>query len=257
MACVGRPRLHGSHGNNSGRHDAMARMRERKEKGHTSSNDGAGDCAPRRARADRNAGMDEPKMMPLPTPRGGARGPAEARLAREVPSIGTTEEPLPAAAKGADFKTLQALIAKGIQANEEDGVLLEASLGGAEWSSRDQAEEAEWKEAQLKKRLAEEAAREKEKERAREQRRRQDEERRRKQMEELERELEFEKQHEAELAAETQRRIDSCRREFHAAAAIQAHHRGRRSRAGRPIDVPSKSASWALHLEEYMRRPAY
>merc|ERR1712151_727858 len=141
----------------------------------------------------------------MPTPRGGARGPAEARSARNTTGDRAADEALPKGALNADFKTLQALIAKGIQENEEDGALFEASVGGGGWGKREEFEEAQWRQAQVKKRQAEEAVREKERERAREQRRRQDEERRRRQLEQLERELMDEKRREGRLDDEQQR----------------------------------------------------
>lgn len=199
----------------------------------------------------------------MPTPRGGARGPAEVRNARAMgPSrngggaakASDREDDLPPAAKGADFKTLQALIAKGIQENEEDGALLEASVGGTQWGKREELEMAEWRQAQQKRRQAEEDNKQKERERAREQRRRQDEERRRRQMEELERELMEEKRSEGRLIEEQDRQKELCSREFDAVKKIQAHIRGRRSRAGHTRESPSKSARWELHAEPVIPR---
>jgi len=141
------------------------------------------------------------------------------------------EDPLPANVKGADFKTLQALIAKGIQNSEEDSVLMETSLAGDQWGTKEKNEEMEWRQRLLKKRQDEEAAREKERERAKEQRRRQEEERRRKQMEELEQELLEEKRREQRLVEEKAEEAMLSRKESDAATRIQALYRGRQSRA--------------------------
>lgn len=178
----------------------------------------------------------------MPQPRGGVRGVALARLAR-------TEEPLPPTVVNADFHTLQDMIAKSIQESEEAGALFEASLGGGDWSKREEAEEAEWKQTQQRKREAEAAAREKERASIRAQRRRQDEDRRRQQAQLLERELLEDKHKEAELAEQQEHQRTLCHREFHAAKMIQAYYRGRMSRAGWPSVCPSKTARWDVHTQ--------
>merc|ERR1712014_411212 len=132
------------------------------------------------------------------------------------------------------------MIAKGIQENEEDGALFQASVGGSGWGKKEELEEAQWRQSQIKKRQAEEAVRDKERERAREQRRRQEEERRRRQMEQIERELMEERRREGRIDEEQQRVKNICQREFDAAKRIEAYYRGRRSRAGHPRDSPSK-----------------
>eukprot|EP00746_Dinoflagellata_sp_MGD_P003078 gnl/MRDRNA2_/MRDRNA2_105996_c0_seq1.p1 gnl/MRDRNA2_/MRDRNA2_105996_c0~~gnl/MRDRNA2_/MRDRNA2_105996_c0_seq1.p1 ORF type:complete len:290 (-),score=60.27 gnl/MRDRNA2_/MRDRNA2_105996_c0_seq1:218-988(-) len=180
----------------------------------------------------------------MPQARGGARGIALARLAR-------TEELLPPTVVKADFQTLQDLIAKGIQESEEAGALFEASLGGGEWTSREEAEEAEWKKAEQKKREAEASAREKERASLRAQRRRQDEDRRSRQAEELERELLEEKRQAAQLVEQQEHQRTLCRREFDAATRIQSCYRGRVSRAGRPVLCPSRSSRWEIHARPY------
>merc|ERR1712157_303549 len=113
-------------------------------------------------------------------------------------------------------------------------------------------EEAQWRQSQMKKRQAEEAAREKERERAREQRRRQDEERRRRQMEQIERELMEERRREGRIDDEKVRLKNTCQREFDAAKRIQAHYRGRRSRAGHPTSSPAKNFKWEVHAQPVM-----
>lgn len=228
----------------SDRHDAMARMHDRRGKAHSACSMGeseGGDAVRQQVpgfyskqRPSRGGDVEyhnEPSMLPPPTPRGGGRGPAAARLARTTEDIDTADDPLPPDVKGADFKTLQALIAKGIQNSEEDGVLLETSLGGGEWGIVEDAEEVEWRQKQQRKREAEEATREKERELAREQRRRQEEQRRRQQMEELEREMLEEKRQEMRLVEEQEQQAKACCREPYAATQIQALYRGRQSRA--------------------------
>jgi hypothetical protein len=162
------------------------------------------------------------------------------------------DETLPKGAMGADFKTLQAMIAKGIQENEEDGALFEASVGGADWGRREELEEAEWRQGYMKKRHSEEAARERDRERAREQRRRQDEERRRRQMEQIEQKLMEEKRREGRLDDQQQHVKQLCECEFEAAKHIQARFRGRRSRLGHPIYSPDKKTRWELHEQPLM-----
>jgi len=213
---------------------------------------GYGSSTRHNARAPYTAGSDSmgeparasPTKAP-PTPRGGGRGPAAALAARygspEAPppplappagaGIDSTEEALPPGVKGADFKTLQAMIEKGLQDSEENSILLEASLSGGQWGAREEAEEAEWKRMQQSKREIEAAAREKEHERAREQRRSQDEERRRQQTEDLEREFMEERSQQSQSAKECQR--GTYCRETDAATLIQAHVRGLRSRRAR------------------------
>lgn len=171
-------------------------------------------------------------MQQPPTPRGGARGPAEVRSARAVAGIDSLEDPLPPGAIGADFKTLQAMIEKGLQQGEEDGVTLVSSAGGDEWGTQEQADELEWRQQQQRKREDEAASREKEREHRREQRRADDEERRRQQQEQLERELSEEKQKADALRAGEAREDNSL--EAAAAARIQALYRGRQARAATP-----------------------
>jgi len=263
MACVARPPL-ARHGHGHGmtdRHDAMARMRARREQvpsAYDEADMGAGNTRTHRAR-ERSAsrrGYDQGELdessrfsKTLPSPRGGARGPSEALAARSTPRgyKETNDEPLPPGIQAADFKTLQAMIAKGIQENEEDGILMEASAGGREWGKKEEAEEAEWKEKQRMRREVEASERTKERERASEERKRRDEERRQQQMEELERELQEEKRRGQQQIEEQENLRRLCRREFDAAKRIQAHHRGRRSRTGRPMDSPSGLAQWEPH----------
>jgi hypothetical protein len=89
------------------------------------------------------------------------------------------------------------------------------------------------------------ASRQREKEAAREMRRREDEARRKRQEEELEREeAEESRAREAKQATET-----LCRRQLQAAARIQAHLRGRRSRKGKHITSPMVVAK--LHVEPW------
>jgi hypothetical protein len=154
------------------------------------------------------------------------------------------DECLPPGAQNADFKTLHAMIARGIQDAEVGAEALEKDVppprGG------DDEEERRFRERQRQRREQEAAQREKERELARQKRRREQEERERRQAEELERdEREDLDLKEARVQAEAQ-----CRRELAAAMRIQAHVRGRRSRAGKPLAGCLKAL---LHWEPHMR----
>lgn len=170
------------------------------------------------------------------------RGPAEALSARGEArgsrgylggaDGGATgaDEPLPPGAKGADFKTLQEMIARGIREGETGNAHLEKDVA----LDANDAELRRHREEVKRRREADAAAREKEKEAARERRRREDEQRRRRQTEELEQEeLQVQRQREEHKAVEAR-----CRRELQAAISIQALVRGRKSRAGVPIASP-------------------
>jgi len=173
------------------------------------------------------------------------RGPAEVKAARRGEGGGSAseaEDPLPAGAKGADFKTLQEMIARGIQDAESGASKLEGTIPPV---SEDDAEFRRHRELVKRRQEEELAARQKEREMQRERRRKEEELRQRRQAEQLEREEQEEKQ-----AAEEKRACEvQCRRELAAAVRIQAHSRGRRSRAGVPITSPAVKAQ--LHAQPW------
>ena len=186
--------------------------------------------AERRSKAD----LDEapPRERPARGSSVGAPGaharPESPRSLKASGGVGEHDDPLPAGAQGADFKTLQAMIARGIQDAEKGASQLECKLADDEAGIRRHREE-------LRRRREEElASRQKEREAARQKRRQQDEERRRRQTLELEREEAeaLERKHERD-AIEQQ-----CLLEFRAASRIQATVRGQRSRAGKPVASP-------------------
>jgi len=147
------------------------------------------------------------------------------------------EDELPPGATGADFKTLQEMIAQGIQDSETGASKLEAVL------SDDDADLKRHRELMRKRREQEAAAREKEREAARQRRRREEEEQQRRQKAALEQqqgEEERKRQHREELDHQ-------CRCELAAAIRIQAHWRGRRSRAGTPVEAPAVLAKLHSH----------
>lgn len=152
------------------------------------------------------------------------------------------EEPLPPGVKGADFKTLQDLIARGIQDAEVGSRTLEADIR----DSNEDADLQRHREALRRRREEEAQAKQREKEAAREKRRREDEARRRRMEEELEREERQERQAKGAIAEKEA----ECRREFKAAVRIQARVRGRRSRAGKPTALLAKRAE--MHTEPWM-----
>lgn len=133
----------------------------------------------------------------------------------------------PPGANGADFKTLQQMIAKGIKEAEalaskiEDPRLCRAA--------EDEAEMKRHLEGQRRRRDDEVAARQKERDAVRQKRRREDEERRRRQAEESERQEDNDR-----LAREERERVEVRQRlETAAATRIQSRIRGRQSRAGK------------------------
>lgn len=137
---------------------------------------------------------------------------------------------MPPGIKGADFKTLQDMIAKGIQDAETGATKLEADIR----ASDDEGDLQRHKELQRRKRDEDMAAKQREKDAAKEKRRREDELRRKKLQEEMDREEDEERrQREGNEAIEAQ-----CMRQFRAVVRIQALIRGRRSRAGNHILSP-------------------
>lgn len=176
---------------------------------------------------------------------GRVRGPAEARSARQRGPAGPIDEDeLPAEAKGADFRTLQEMIAKGIVESETLASKMEATPKAVDDSDE---ELRRHREAVRKRREEAEQAKIREREQARLKRQREWEERSRKLQAELDQEEHDElRARESRKEAETQ-----CQREHRAASRIQARVRGRRSRAGHPREVPRVRA--VCHLEPYAR----
>lgn len=171
------------------------------------------------------------------------RGPAEVMSARVVEA---EDDCLPAGAQGADFKTLQAMIARGIQDAETGAVKLEKDIPPL---CAEDEEERRYKERQRQHREQEAEKREKEREQARQKRRREQEELERRQAGELERE-----EHEALSLGESRAKAEAqCRKELAAASRIQAHVRGNRSRAGKPCLIP-RSLRAVLHWEPLMEQ---
>jgi hypothetical protein len=167
------------------------------------------------------------------------RGPNAVKDAR---STAEEDDALPPGAKTADFKTLHAMIARGIQDAEKGASKLEADIPKV-LSDADE-EERRYKERQRQHREQEAAQREKERERARLKRRREEEERQRRQAEELEREEQevlWQREKEAQIKAQ-------CSKEMAAAMRIQARVRGRRSRVGLPSLTPTGLRA-VLHTE--------
>lgn len=172
------------------------------------------------------------------------RGPAEVKSARDSQA---DDDCLPPGAQKADFKTLQEMIARGIQDAETGAVELEADIPAASFFNEDE-EERRFKERQRQRREQEAMQREKEREQARQKRRREQEERERRQAEELERE----EQEETSLKEARAQSEAQCRKELAAAVRIQARIRGRRSRAGKANLTPHSLKS-VLHWEPYIR----
>lgn len=177
------------------------------------------------------------------------RGPAEARSARQRSGAPTNDDDeLPAAAKGADFRTLQEMIAKGIVESETLASKMEATPQVVDDNSE---ELRRHREAVRRRREEAEQAKMKEREQARLRRQREWEERTRK----LQAELDQEEQEELRARESRKEAEAQCQREHRAASRIQARLRGRRSRAGHPREVPKVRA--VCHLEPYARsRPA-
>lgn len=174
-----------------------------------------------RDRAHEASGPETPRSSRV-------RGPAEARHARGEPQTLQAEEALPAAAKGADFATLQSLIAKGIAEAETGASVLEKDV------VLDQSEIKRLAEARSKRLEDDERRRQEERVEARKRRQQEDDERRARQQEELDREEREEQTRRDELSREKAR----CSQEYHAASRIQSRFRGRRSRNGIPIHSP-------------------
>lgn len=179
------------------------------------------------------------------TPRSNrVRGPAEVKTARDNEA---DDECLPPGAQAADFKTLHAMIARGIQDAEAGAAKLEKDVPPAR-SPQDDEEERRYRDRQNQRRRDEEAQRDKERQRAREKRRKEQEERERRQAEELERE----EKEELALREAREHSEAQCRKELKAATRIQSHLRGRWSRMGKTKEV-RMDVKAVLHWESYMK----
>jgi len=204
------------------------------------SNDGSA-RADRSDRGDRHRGSEDSGSRGTRV-----RGPAEVKTARNAEA---DDEDLPPGVQSADFKTLQSMIARGIQDAETGAVKLEKDippLGGED------EEERRWKERQRQRRDQEGRDRENEREKAKQKRRKEQEERERRMVEELEREEREEiSLKEARSHAEVQ-----CRRELAAAVRIQARVRGRISRTGIPCEIPRNTKA-VLHWEPHMNEEQF
>lgn len=170
------------------------------------------------------------------------RAPAEVKTAREVEA---DDDCLPPGVQSADFKTLQAMIARGIQDAETGAVKLEKEIPPLHG---DDEEERRFRERLRQRRDSENAQREKERELARQKRRREQEERERRQAEEMERE----EREELSLREARAQAEEQCRRELAAAVRIQARVRGHRSRAGKPC-LTGCILKPVLHWEPLMK----
>lgn len=178
------------------------------------------------------------------------RGPAEVRAARaDSQSRGKTlehpeDDELVQAVKGADFRTLQQLIAKGIVEAESGASRMEASL-----NSPDENDEDLRRHRDAMRRRREEAAEasKREREQARLRRQKEWEEQQRRCHLEIEREeQEVFRQRNLQKAREAQ-----CVKEMRAATKIQAHIRGRKSRSGQQLRLPVSRA--ILHTTPVMQ----
>lgn len=169
------------------------------------------------------------------------RGPAEVKTAR---GNAADDDDLPPGAQSADFKTLHAMIARGIHESETGSIKLETDipleLGVDE-------EEHRFRERQRQRREQEAAQREVEREQARQRRRKEQDQRERRQAEELEREEREELSlRESRAHAEAQ-----CRKELAAALRIQSRMRGRWTRMGKP-PVARHHLKAVLHWEPFV-----
>lgn len=230
-----------------------APLSERQFKGRSAADDGESrrsaldDRESRRSAPDdrefRRSAPDDREFQSSGSHSSRVRGPTEARAARGGNrDSDPAEEPLPPGAAKADFKTLQSMIAQGIQDKEKEA----ESLEGAVIIPDDDEGLQRHREAVKKRRDDEGAARQKARENDRQRRRKEQEQRERKMAEALEMEESEEQRYRAsQAAAKTQ-----CRHELAAASRIQAHFRGWKSRAGVPTQ--SRTVVACLHLEPFM-----
>lgn len=196
-------------------------------------------------RADRHFLQEE-------EPRSRVRGPAEARAARERPSSSNADKPkdeaLPKEAKGADFRTLHEMIAKGIIESETGFSKMEATLRADDTEEEDLQRH---RELVRRHRAEAEEVRQREREQARVKRQKEwDEQQRRIQLE-MEREDEDEAQPMPPKLQPDDALLQRCKMELKAASRIQAVFRGHRSRRGHPTDTPAIHA--VLHVKPFIK----
>jgi len=166
------------------------------------------------------------------------RGPATARAARKEAGTSKeaenqTDEALPPGLANASFGKLQEIIAQEISKGEGSASVFEEPGPLLEMDD----ELRRRKEEINRRREAEAQSREQARKQARLERQRADELRRQQQAEELERE-----EQERAMQIETKKREEEqCYHEHTAAARIQAHFRGMRSRGGSHVQTPALS----------------
>lgn len=172
---------------------------------------------------------------------GRVRGPATARAARSNAShaspkkevVDAKDEPLPPGVANADFGKLQEIIAQEIKNGEGSAAIFEEP---APLSDKDE-ELIRRREEMQNRREIEAQDREEARKKARLERQRAEELRRRQQAEELDRE----EQEQIMQREARKREEEQCYREHKAAAKIQAHVRGKRSRKGMHVQTPALS----------------
>lgn len=175
------------------------------------------------------------------------RGPAEVRAARERPSSSADrrkeEEALSGEAKGADFRTLHEMIAKGIIESETGASKMEATLKADD----DEEELRRHRELVRRQRAEAEEARQKEREQARMKRQKDWDEQQRRIRLEVERETQTERLESQPDSAKLRR----CKEELAAVSRIQAVFRGHRSRRGQVTASPAVCPT--LHAEPFQK----
>eukprot|EP00933_Yihiella_yeosuensis_P051128 TRINITY_DN48976_c0_g1_i1.p1 TRINITY_DN48976_c0_g1~~TRINITY_DN48976_c0_g1_i1.p1 ORF type:complete len:344 (+),score=79.54 TRINITY_DN48976_c0_g1_i1:91-1122(+) len=167
------------------------------------------------------------------------RGPAEARAARAESRPKTSgglvddagDDELPRNVKGADFRTLQEMIAGGIAEAESKASNMEGPLQAVDDNDEDLRRHREAFQRRKEEALQ---AKQKEREQARARRQKQWEEQQKRMQAELDREMQQEQEQREELKAVEKQ----CRKEMAAASRVQATFRGRRSRKGKTYTSP-------------------
>lgn len=218
---------------------------------------------PDRRGAERFLPDDHQVALPPPPGRAGPPGRLGARRARAAADAVHASSPragagggkgagavaddgdIPPGAKGANFRTLQEMIARGIHDSEASAQGMRTDIDGVGGDADYQRQ----REKLLRRREEEAVTRQRERDAAKQKRRQEEEARRRKMMDEMERE-ERETQRARQEKEASARHEAACRRELKAATRIQAHVRGRRSRAGKPTTSPTTCA--VLHSEPFV-----
>jgi len=143
---------------------------------------GSTTCSTPRGERQLSRGLASPEELNGARPK--VRGPSEARAAREGGHEADEDDDIPRQAKGADFRTLQEMIARGISESESGASKMEATLKAVDNSDEELLRQ---KEALRQRREDAEQARQKEREKAKLQRQKEWEERNRQFQEEMER----------------------------------------------------------------------